>query len=46
LTGKKCTNIAFGGSDGCTCYVTLADQGNIETFRVERPGRAWQLFQR
>ena len=46
LTGKKCTNIAFGGPDGCTCYVTLADQGNIETFRVERPGRAWQLFQR
>lgn len=46
LTGKNCTNIAFGGPDGCTCYVTVADRGNIETFRVERPGRAWQLFQR
>lgn len=46
LTGKNCTNIAFGGPDGCTCYGTVADQGNIETFRVERPGRAWQLFQR
>jgi gluconolactonase len=46
LEGKNCTNIAFGGPDGCTCYVTVADRGNIETFRVERPGRAWQLFQR
>jgi gluconolactonase len=46
LAGKNCTNIAFGGADGCTCYVTVADQGNIESFRVERPGRAWQLFQR
>jgi sugar lactone lactonase YvrE len=41
LHGKKCTNIAFGGPDGRTCYVTLADQGNIERFRVEHPGRSW-----
>jgi gluconolactonase len=46
LTGKNPTNIAFGGLDGRTCYVTLADRGNIETFRVEAPGRSWQLFQR
>jgi len=46
LAGKNCTNIAFGGPDGCTCYVTVADRGNIETFRVARPGRAWQLAQR
>lgn len=46
LEGEKCTNIAFGGPNGCTCYVTIADRGNIETFRVEQPGRAWQLFQR
>ena len=45
LTGKNCTNIAFGGPDGCTAYVTVADRGNIETFQVERPGRAWQLYQ-
>jgi gluconolactonase len=43
--GANCTNIAFGGLDGCTCYVTVADRGNIDTFRVERPGRSWQLFQ-
>lgn len=43
LTGKKPSNIAFGGPDGKTCYVTLADRGNIETFRTDRPGRAWKL---
>lgn len=46
LAGKKCSNIAFGGPDGCTCYVTLQDNGNIETFRVERPGRSYQLHRR
>ena len=46
LTGKLCTNIAFGGDDGRTCYVTLADRGNVEVFRADRPGRSWQLFQR
>lgn len=44
--GANCTNIAFGGEDGCTCYVTVADKGNVDTFRVGRPGRSWQLFQR
>ncbi len=44
LTGKNPSNIAFGGPDGCTCYVTMADHGNIETFRVERPGRSWQMY--
>lgn len=46
LTGKLCTNVAFGGDDGRTCYVTLADRGNVEVFRADRPGRSWQLFQR
>lgn len=43
LNGMKPTNIAFGGPDGRTAYVTLADKGNIETFRVENPGRSWQM---
>ena len=43
LKGKKPTNIAFGGSDGCTMYVTLQDERNLETFRVDRPGREWLL---
>jgi gluconolactonase len=43
LTGKKPSNIAFGGNDGRTAYVTLQDQGNLETFRVDTPGREWNL---
>ena len=46
LTGKLCTNIAFGGPDGRTCYVTLADRGNVETFRADEPGRSWALSKR
>ncbi|HEV2832758.1 MAG TPA: SMP-30/gluconolactonase/LRE family protein, partial [Hanamia sp.] len=41
LTGKNPTNVAFGGADGRTVYVTLMDQGNLESFRVEEPGREW-----
>ena len=44
LEGKLCSNIAFGGTDGCTCYVTMADRGNIEVFRADLPGRSWRLF--
>jgi sugar lactone lactonase YvrE len=44
LAGKNCTNLAFGGPDGRTCYVTLADRGNVEFFRTDLPGRAWKLF--
>ncbi|EPR65847.1 SMP-30/gluconolactonase/LRE family protein [Cyclobacterium qasimii] len=39
MTGEKPSNIAFGGSDGRTAYVTLQDNGNIDTFLVEKPGR-------
>lgn len=42
LIGKRPTNIAFGGTDGRTAYVTLQDQGNIEQFRVEFPGREFK----
>jgi len=45
LGGEKPSNIAFGGPDGRTCYVTLQDSGNIEVFRADRPGRSWQLYQ-
>ena len=43
LTGKKPTNVAFGGKDGRTVYVTLQDQGNIESFRSDTAGREWQM---
>ena len=46
LTGKKVTNIAFGGKDGRTAYVTLMDEGNLETFRVDDPGRAFEMAQK
>ncbi len=45
LRGKSPTNIAFGGQDGRTCYVTVSDRGNIETFRAEHPGRSWMMRQ-
>ena len=45
LHGTNCTNVAFGGPDGRTCYVTVADTGAIETFRTEQPGQSWWLQQ-
>lgn len=45
LNGTNCTNLTFGGPDGCTCYVTLADTGSVESFRVEAPGREWAMLQ-
>ena len=41
MAGKKPSNIAFGGKDGRTAYVTIQDRGNIETFRVDIAGREW-----
>ncbi|MDF2722943.1 MAG: SMP-30/gluconolaconase/LRE protein [Paenibacillus sp.] len=46
LIGKACSNLTFGGPDGKTCYVTMADNGNLESFRVETPGREWAMMQR
>lgn len=46
LIGKKPSNIAFGGKDGRTAYVTLQDQGNIETFRTDEPGREWKMMKK
>lgn len=42
--GRKCTNVAFGGPDGRSCYVTIADKGAVEMFRTDIPGRSWKLF--
>lgn len=43
LLGKLPSNVAFGGSDGRTVYVTLQDKGNLESFRVDKPGREWNM---
>ncbi|MEP7230307.1 MAG: SMP-30/gluconolactonase/LRE family protein [Ginsengibacter sp.] len=42
LAGKKPSNVAFGGKDGRTVYITLQDRQNIEMFRVDQPGREWK----
>jgi gluconolactonase len=46
LGGKKPSNIAFGGADGRTAYVTLQDTGNLESFRVDTPGREWTMLRK
>ena len=42
VLGKSPTNLAFGGTDGRTCYVTEAEKGRLVQFRTERPGLEWQ----
>lgn len=47
VLGKKPSNICFGGPDGRTAYVTEVEHRRIVSFRVERPGVAWdRLFNR
>lgn len=46
LQGQNPTNLAFGGADGKTVYVTIRDGGYIESFKTESPGREWTLQQR
>jgi gluconolactonase len=41
--GAEPSNIAFGGPDGRTAYVTVQDRGAVETFRAESPGREWAM---
>jgi gluconolactonase len=40
---RGATNVAFGGKDGKTIYVTNQGDNNIETFRVETPGLEWKM---
>jgi sugar lactone lactonase YvrE len=39
MKGKKTSNIAFGGPDGKTCYVTLQDRKCVEVFENEIAGK-------
>jgi sugar lactone lactonase YvrE len=43
LRAKEPTNLAFGGSDGKTVFVTQRQGGFIEAFRIDRPGREYCL---
>ncbi|PSJ38997.1 SMP-30/gluconolactonase/LRE family protein [Allosphingosinicella deserti] len=42
LKGKLPSNIAFGGRDGRTAFVTVQDRGAIESFRTDVPGREFR----
>lgn len=41
LKGRLPSNVAFGGRDGRTVYVTVQDRGAIEAFRSAVPGREY-----
>ena len=41
LKGQHPTNVAFGGTDGKTVFVTMQKRGAIEAFRSEYPGRSF-----
>ena len=43
LRAKEPTNLAFGGSDGKTVFVTQRQGGFIESFRTDHPGREYCL---
>lgn len=43
--GSNISNLAFGGPDGQTVYVTVADIGNVQVFRADKPGRSWLLYE-
>jgi sugar lactone lactonase YvrE len=45
VPGAKPSNIAFGGPDGRTAYVTEVVQGRLLQFRVDRPGLEWERGQ-
>ncbi|MFU8876366.1 SMP-30/gluconolactonase/LRE family protein [Micromonospora sp. SL4-19] len=40
LHGRDCTNVVFGGPDGHTLYVTVADTGCVEAVRLATAGRS------
>ena len=42
LKGKKPSNITFGGKNGKTCFVTMADRGCFETFAALNSGAFYQ----
>lgn len=42
LTGKRCSNLVFGGDDGKTVFVTLQDRKGMEKFRTAIPGRMYR----
>jgi sugar lactone lactonase YvrE len=46
VLGPSPSNLCFGGPDGRTVYVTEVTHQRLVRFRVERPGLAWQRWQK
>lgn len=45
MPARNVTNLAFGGPDGKTVFVTHpGNNGFISTFRAEHPGRGWKML--
>ena len=44
VLGQRPSNICFGGPDGRTAYVTEVEHQWLVSFRVDRPGLAWQRW--
>lgn len=44
--GTRAANVAYGGMDGRTCFVTVQDRGVIEYFRTDYPGRSFELWRK
>lgn len=42
LQGKKPTNLAFGGNEGKTVFVTMQDKRRIEAFENDIEGKEWK----
>lgn len=46
VLGEAPSNLCFGGPDGKTVYVTEVKKQRLVQFRVDKPGLAWQRWQK
>lgn len=46
VLGDNPSNLCFGGPDGRTVYVTEVQHQRLVQFRVDKPGLAWQRWQK
>ena len=46
VLGKQPSNICFGGPEGRTAYVTEVEHRRVVQFRVDKPGLAWERWQK
>jgi sugar lactone lactonase YvrE len=46
VLGKQPSNVCFGGPDGRTVYVTEVEHCRVVQFRVDKPGLAWERWQK